>query len=566
MYVAVVPNRNSPPAILLRESYREGGKVKTRTIYNITHWPPEKIEALRDVLKGRTFKEEKSLTIQRTIPHGHVKAVLGAIKKIGLDKTISSKPCPMRNLVIAMIAEQLIHPTSKLATTRLWHDTTLAIELGVQKADEDDLYAAMDWLYDRQNRIEKKLAKRHLKEGGYALYDVTSSYYEGHTCPLAQYGYNRDKKKGKQIIVYGVMCNDEGIPVAVEIYPGNTGDPTTVPDQAEKLRSRFGLRSIVMTGDRGMLTETQIDNLREHSGLGWISALRSSAVRRLVDCGDLQLSLFDEKNLAEITSPDFPGERLVVCRNPYLAEERGRKREDLLRATEKNLKKIKNQVARRTRNIMGRVEIAKKVGAVINLHKMKKHFRLEIGDGEFSFERDEESIAREASLDGFYVIRTSEPKERLSAEDVVRGYKSLAKVEKLFRTLKGMDIKVRPIRHRDEKRVRAHIFICMLAYYVEWHMRQALSPLLFDDEEIEELRKGRDPVAKAEPSLSAKRKKTRQKSEDGFVIQSFETLLLHLGTMCKNRCRVKGKEHTPDFWMITEETPLQRRVFELLKL
>ena len=564
MYITSVPNRNSPPAILIRESYREGGKVKTRTIANITHWPPETIEAIRLSLKGKAYKNEGVFIIERSVPHGHVAAVLSTIKKIGLDRIIATKPSRERNLVLAMIAERLIHPASKLATTRLWHDVTLAGELGVEDADEDDLYSAMDWLYQRQNKIEEKLAAKHLKEGSHAFYDVTSSYYEGKTCPLAEFGYNRDGKRGKPIIVYGILCDDDGRPIAVNVYPGNTGDPSTVPDQVDKLRSRFGLNSVVLVGDRGMLTDTRIENLREYPGIGWISSLSFRGVRSLVNSGYLQLSLFDRKNLAEIKSADYPGERLIVCYNPLQAEHRRRKRDALLEATEKELEKISRQVSRRTRTPMSQVEIAEKVGAVINRYKMKKHFRMRIGDGVFSFERDEESIRAEYDLDGIYVIRTSEPEERLSAADAVRGYKNLTKIEKLFRTLKGIDIKVRPIRHRDEVRVRTHIFICMLAYYVEWHMRQALAPLLFDDEELAENRKSRNPVAKAEASLSARRKKGRLKTEDGLEVQSFNTLMTHLGTMCKNRCR--ANEGSPCFHVLTKETPLQRRVFDLLQL
>lgn len=564
MYITSVPNRNSPPAILIRESYREGGKVKTRTIANITHWPSETIEAIRLSFKGKTFKNEDAFIIERSVPHGHVAAVLSTIKKTGLDRIIAARPSRERNLVMAMIAERLIHPASKLATTRLWHDTTLAGELGVEDADEDDLYFAMDWLYQRQNKIEEKLAVKHLKEGGHALYDVSSSYYEGKTCPLAAFGYNRDGKRGKPIIVYGILCDDDGRPIAVNVYPGNTGDPSTVPDQVDNLRSRFGLNRVVLVGDRGMLTDTRIEDLRKYPGIGWISSLSFRGVRSLVNSGDLQLSLFDRKNLAEIKSADYPGERLVVCCNPLQAEHRRRKRDALLEATEKALEKIRRQVLGRTRTPMSKVEIAEKAGAVINRYKMKKHFILTIDDGMFSFERDVKSIRAEYEIDGIYVIRTSEPEERLSAADAVRGYKNLTKIEKLFRTLKGVDIKVRPIRHREEIRVRSHIFICMLAYYVEWHMRRALSPLLFDDEELPEMRKSRDPVAKAEPSASARRKKGRGKIEDGLEVQSFESLMIHLGTMSKNRCR--ANEGSPCFYVLTKETSLQRRVFDLLKL
>ena len=410
MYVERVPNRNSRPAILLREGWREGKKTCKRTIANLTNWPEAKVEALRLLLKGEPMvSAREAFIVERTVPHGHVEAVLGTIKRLGLDSIIFSKRCRERDLVIAMIAERLIRPCSKLATTRFWHTTTLAEELNVSDADEDDLYDAMDWLLARQGHIEKKLAARHLLEGSLVLYDVTSSYYEGRTCPLACFGHNRDRKKGKLIIVYGLLTDEVGRPVAVEVYPGNTGDPSTVPDQVEKLRKRFGLCSVVLVGDRGMLTQTQIDKLRDYPGLGWISALKSCAIRKLVNGGSLQMSLFDEKNLAEIQSPEFLDERLVACYNPILAEERRKKRGKLLAATEKGLEKIAKEVARRTKTPLDKAEIGKKVGKVINHYKVGKHFEITIGDGAFSFSRKEESIRRESDLDGIYVIRTSEP-------------------------------------------------------------------------------------------------------------------------------------------------------------
>lgn len=567
MYIDRVPNRNSRPAILLREAWREGNKIRKRTIANLTNWPQEKIEALGRVLKGETMVgRDDTFVIERSIPHGHVEAVLGTIKKIGLDGLISSKRCGERDLVVAMIAERLLLPCSKLATTRLWHTTTLAEELGVADADEDDMYEAMDWLLSRQGRIEKKLAARHLSEGSLVLYDVTSSYYEGRTCPLAYFGHNRDGKRGKLIIVYGVLTDEVGRPVAVEVYPGNTSDPTTVSDQVEKLRRRFGLGRVVLVGDRGMLTQTQIHKLKEYPGLGWISALRSGAIRGLVDGGRLQLSLFDEKNLAEINSPEFPGERLVACYNPILAEERRRKREDLLGATEKELEKIARQVARRTKKPLDKAEIGKKVGKVINRFKVGKHFKVMIQDGAFSFTRKKESIGREEELDGIYVIRTSESAERISAEDVVRSYKKLEQLERAIRCMKGVDLLVRPIYHRTEDHVRAHIFLCVLAYYVEWHMRKALAPLLFDDEDLDEHRKRRDPVKSPKPSASAKRKKTIHLTADGLKIHSFQTLLAELATRCRNRCRIKSDQTAPTFYQLTEPTPLQKRTFELLEL
>ncbi len=567
MYIDKVPNRNSRPAILLREGWREGKKVKKRTLANLTHWPKQKVEAFRRLLKDEPLMAPDDIfTIEQSLPHGHVEAVLGTIRKLGLDRMIASKRSRERDLVVAMIAERLIHPCSKLATTRLWHTTTLAEELNVQDADEDDLYDAMDWVLARQERIEKKLAGRHLTEGAMVLYDVTSSYYEGRTCPLARFGNNRDKKKGKLIIVYGVLADQEGRPVAVQVYPGNTGDPTTVPDQVEKLRKRFGLDRLVLVGDRGMLTQTQIDTLQSHPGIGWISALRSKAIRNLVDGGNLQLSLFDEQHLAELTCPQYPGERLIACYNPLLAEERRRKREALLEATEQELTRITKEVARRTKTPLTQGEIGKKVGKVINRFKMGKHFELAIDDGAFSFNRREEQIRKEAELDGIYVIRTSEPAERLSAEDTVRSYKSLAQLEQAFRCLKGIDLLVRPMRHRLEDRIRAHVFLCVLAYYVEWHMRKALAPILFDDEELDKDRKRRDPVLPAKPSASAKRKKTTRRTSDGLEVQSFETLLAQLGTRGRHICRLGSDPTGPTFQRFTQPTPLQERALGLLEL
>jgi len=567
MYIESIPNRNSPPAILLRETWREGKKIHKRTLTNLSHWPSEKIEALRRLLKDDPLVTAKeAFVIERSVPHGHVEAILGTIRKLGLDGILSSARCRERDLVIAMIAERLIHPCSKLATTRLWHTTTLAEELGLGDADEDDLYGAMDWLLARQDRIEKKLARRHLSEGSLVLYDVTSSYYEGRSCPLAQYGHDRDGKKGRPIIVYGLLTDEEGRPVAVEVYPGNTGDPSTVSGQAEKLRERFGLSRLVLVGDRGMLTETQIEKLRAYSGLGWISALRSSAIRDLVAEGSLQMSLFDQRGLAEIHSPEFPRERLVACYNPLLAEERRRKRGALIAATEKELEKIVREVGRRTRSPLGKDEIGKKVGKVIGCYKMGKHFILAMGEGTFSYKRNEVQIGQEEALDGIYVVRTSEPADRLCAEDTVRSYKNLAHVERAFRSLKGIDLLIRPIWHHTEDHVRAHIFICMLAYYVEWHMRKALAPLLFGDEELDGNRKTRDPVKPAKPSVSVERKKARRLTAEGLVVQSFDTLLEELGTRCRNRCRIQSGSKGPTFNQLTEMSPLQKRVSHLLGL
>jgi hypothetical protein len=566
MYIEVVPNRNSRPAILLREGWREDGKVCKRTLANLSDWSPARIEALRRVLKDEPVVAiQEAFVTERSLPHGHVQAVLDTIKRLGLDTLIAPKRSAQRDLVLAMLVERLIHPCSKLATTRLWHTTTLAEELGVAQASEDDLYAAMDWLLERQGRIEQRLAARHLSEGAQVLYDVTSSYYEGHTCPLMRFGHDRDGQRGRPIVVYGVLSDRQGRPLAVQAYAGNTGDPSTVPDQVDKLRERFGLEQVVLVGDRGMLTHTQIDRLKQYPGLGWISALRATDIRQLVDGGALQLSLFDAHNLAEISAPQFPGERLVACYNPLLAEQRARKRQGLLNATAQQLDRIAAEVARRTKTPLSASEIGKKVGKVVNRYKVGKHFELTIAEGTFRYAHREQAIQREAALDGIYVIRTSEPASGLSAEDTVRSYKNLAQVEHAFRCLKGIDLLVRPIRHRDEQRVRAHLFLCMLAYYVEWHMRQALAPLLFDDEQLPRDRATRDPVAPAQPSASAQRKKIQRMSSEGHPIHSFATLLVELATLCRNRSRIKSDPNNTPFLHLTEPTSLQQRAFQLLR-
>jgi len=571
MYIATVPNRNSPPAILLREGWREGNKTRQRTLANLSDWPPEKIETFRRLLRDETLVSPRDLlTTEKSLPHGHVQAVLEMIARLKLDQLISSQPCRERDLVLAMIVERLIDPCSKLATTRRWHSTTLAEELGVEDASEDDLYAAMDWLLQRQERIEKKLAARHLDQGGIVLYDVSSSFYEGRTCPLAQFGHDRDGKKGLPIIVYGVMTDGRGCPVAVSVYAGNTGDSTTVGDQIEKLRQKFGLERVVLVGDRGMLTQPQIDKLKQHSGMGWITALTSTAIRSLVDQGALQLSLLDEKNLAEITAPEYPGERLMVCHNPVLEEQRQRKREQLLQATEKSLEKVSREVARRTKKPFTAAEIGMKVGKLLGRYKMSKHFQCTIGQSSFTWSRRTESIAQEQMLDGIYVVRTSEPAERLSTEETVRGYKSLAEVERAFRCLKGIDLLVRPIRHRTEDRVPAHIFLCVLAYYVQWHLRRAWAPLLFEDEEREQQRKQRDPVLPAQPSPSAQRKKQSHQTADGLPVHGFMDLLKQLASRARITYALKAhnKEEKTNltFQQVPEPTPLQARAYELIRM
>jgi transposase len=567
MYIETVPNRNSPPAILLREGWREHGKTRKRTLANLSHWPQPKIETLRRLLRDETLVSPHDLfTTNQTLPHGHVEALLALICKLGLDAMIASQRSRERDLVVAMIVQRLIAPASKLGTTRAWHTTTLAEELGVEDATENDLYAALDWLRERKERIEKKLAQRHLKEGGLVLYDVTSSSYEGRTCPLAQFGHNRDGEKGLPSIVYGVMTDGEGRPLAVEVYAGNTGDPTTVADQVKKLRERFGLERVVMVGDRGLLTQPQINKLKQHPGLGWITALTSGAIRELVTKGALQLSLLDQQNLAEVTSPDYPGERLMVCHNPLLEEERKRKRQALLEATEKSLTKISQEVARRKKKPLTAAEIGVKVGKVLGRYKVGKHFECKIGEGSFTGSRRQDSIEQEAKLDGIYVLRTSEPAERLSAQDTVRSYKRLAEVERAFRCLKGIDLLVRPIRHRTEQRVPAHIFLCLLAYYVEWHLRRAWAPLLFQDEERPEERKRRDPILPAQPSASAEAKRRSHETVDGFPVHSFQTLLSELASRAKVTYELKREDSKPTFRQVPKPTLLQERAYELIRM
>ena len=552
---------------LLRRTFRLGDQVKHETLGNISHLPPSLIDIIRRSLAGETFlPATEAFHVLRSLPHGHVEAVLGTVRRLQLAPLLSSKPCRERDLVLAMLVQRLLDPASKLATTRLWHNSTLAEELSVQDAHEDELYQALDWLLARQAQIEKKLAERHLHEGDEVLYDISSSYYEGRHCPLVRYGHNRDGKRDRPIIVYGVLTDTEGCPLSVEVYPGNTGDATTVPGQVKKLRERFGLSRVVWVGDRGMLTERQIAQLKQHPARGWISALKAGAIRQLAEAGALQLSLFDQQNLVEMHSALYPDEQLVACFNPLLAEERKRKREELLQATEQELEAIRQQVARRKKKILRQEEIALKVGRVVNRFKMAKHFELTIEDGRFHAQRREEEIREEGLLDGVYVIRTSESKENLSAPDVVRHYKNLANVERAFRCWKGMDIRVRPIYLRTEEHVRAHIFLCLLAYYVEWHLRAALAPLLFEEEDLAQYRQQRDPVAPAEPSAAVQIKKQRKQTAEGFQVQSFPTLLQALATRCRNTCQVQVRGKAPTFEQVTQATPLQARIFQCLGL
>jgi transposase len=572
MYVATVPNRKSPPAILLRESYREGSKVRTRTLANLSHWPAAQIEALRAVLRGATSVAvlEEAFEVSRSLAHGHVAAVVGTMRKLGLARLISARNAREQRLCLAMIAARVLRPGSKLALTRQidpqLSSSSLGQSLGLEEAvDEDELYRAMDWLLERQSRIETTLARRQLSEGSLVLYDLTSTYFEGRRCPLARIGYSRDGKKNRPQIVFGLLTDAEGCPVAVEVFEGNTGDPTTVASQVEKLRRRFGLGRVVLVGDRGMITSARIEqDLKPQPGLGWITSLRSPAIRKLVEGGFVQMSLFDQRDLVEITSPDFPGERLIVCRNPLLAEERKRKREELLTATEKALEKVAQATRRSKNRLQGEGRIGLRVGKVLGRFKMTKHFRLTIEEYSFGYERDLGRIEQEAGLDGLYVIRTSVPQAELSAEEAVRSYKRLSRIERAFRCLKTMDLKVRPIHHRLARRVRAHVLICMLAYYVEWHMRRALAPLLFEDHDkptADRLR--RSVVAPAQRSPKALRKARTKRTEDGSPVHSFHTLLEDLASVAKTHIKPRGLDLDP-FVKISNPTSLQQKAFDLL--
>ena len=568
MYIDVVPNRNSRPAVLLRQARRQGDKILKRTLANLSDWPPDKIGRLKALLRDEPLCAPRDcFHIERSWPHGHVQAILSALAKLGLERLLDPKASRPRTLVLGMIAERLIHPCSKLATARLWDESSLGRALGAAPVDVDELYAALSWLLERQGRIQRHLARRHLAEGAAVLYDVSSSYYEGRCCPLARLGHDRDGKGGRPIIVYGLLANAKGCPVAIEVYPGNTADPKTVPDQVARLRRDFALERVVLVGDRGMLTSARIEELKKYPGLGWISCLRAQQIRALAGSeGPLQMSLFDQSNLAEISAPqEFPGERLVACYNPLLAEERARKREELLAATETLLDKIKQEALRRRKTPLRRAQLGLKAGKVLGRYKMGKHFKLEIEDGRFAFARNPATIEREAALDGIYVIRTSESAAALSAAGAVRGYKSLAQVETAFRTLKGVDLRVRPIFHRTADAVRAHLFLCFLAYYVEWHLRQAWKPLLFDDEQLEQDRARRDPVAPAQASPAARRKKVQRTTAEGLALQSFETLLAHLATQCLALCHVPSVPDSPRFEQATLPTPLQQRAFDLLE-
>src|SRR5882757_6292741 len=573
MYVATVPNRNSPPAILLRESYRQDGKVKTRTLANISHLHSHQIDALRSALSGSVVPAGPPLPdaffVSRSLPHGHAVAVLGCLRNLQLDSILDPVPSHHRDLVIAMIVARILDPASKLATARGLHSDTLHSSLGellhVDSADESELYQAMDWLLPQQSRIEQELAKRHLSEGGLVLYDLTSTYFEGRHCPLGKLGHSRDDKSGKLQIVFGLLTNASGCPVAVEVFAGNTADPKTVAAQVNKLPQRFGLSDVVLVGDRGMITSARIrQDLPASHSIQWISALRANQIQKLAKDGQLQMSLFDKTDLIEIAHPDFPGERLIACFNPLLAEERSRNRPEFPVTTEKQLEKIAAATKRPKRPLRGKQNIGLRAGKVLNRYKMGKHFQLRIEEDSFHYERKTANIEREESLDGIYVIRTSVKQESLTGQQVVASYKSLSGVERAFRSLKTVDLHVRPIHHRLPDRVRAHILLCMLAYYVEWHMRQLLAPILFDDDDKPQAQTARTSiVAPAQRSASAKHKALTKQNSDGMKVHSFQTLLGDLATIVKSRIQPKDKI-VPAFDMLTTPTVIQQRALDLL--
>src|SRR6202161_3744889 len=570
MYIEAVPNRHSPPAILLRESYREDGKVRKRTLCNLSDWPAAHVEGLRGVLKGGTVipADREAFTLPRPLPHGRVAAALGTARKIGLDRILGPDGNRCRDLVLAMIVGRLLDPASKLAAARTLSPATatssLGTVLGLGDVDEDELYTALDWLLERQPAIEAALARQHLKNGTLVLYDVSSSYMEGRCCPLAKRGYSRDGRRGTLQIVYGLLCAPNGCPVAIEVFEGNTGDPMTLATQVEKLKQRFGLDHVVLVGDRGMITQARLTEDIKAAGLDWITALRAPAIQELVKSGTLQLSLFDQRDMASITSPDFPGERLIVCRNPDLAAQRTRKRQELLAATERDLVRIQAAVARKRDPLRGTAEIALAVGKVINKHKMAKHFELDITAAAFSFARKTAEIAAEAATDGVYVIRTSLPAETCDDATTVRSYKSLALVERAFRCIKSVDLHVRPVYHRLADRVRAHVCLCMLAYYLEWHLRQRLAPMLFDDTDKAAAEATRSSVvATAQRSPAAVAKQTTGLTADGLPVHSFHSLLADLATLARNTVITAITPNYP-LTILTRPTPIQHKAFTLL--
>jgi transposase len=656
MHIEIIPNRNSKPAVLLPESYRDGKKVRKRTLGNLSKLPMVQVMAIKRVLAGEQLVSTDDLfeiVENGSRAHGDVDAVMTAMRRLGFERLLCSRRSYERDLVVAMVATRILEPQSKLATTRWWSSTTLPDMLGIGAPDEEELYNAMDWLLERQEHIEKKLAARHLKEGGLALYDLTSSYFEGVTCPLAKLGHNRDGKKGKLQVNYGLLTSERGIPVAVSVLEGNSGDPTTLLPQVDKMRESFGIGHFVLVGDRGMITQKQVDGLREIEDVDWLSALRPGAIRKLVDCGSIQMGLFDERNLFELEHPDWPGERLIACRNPELAKRRKAKRESLLEATAAELDKVRGMVGRgllrgkdaikesvgkllrqykvgkyytveirddgfdyqvdeevlatdvrkvagadvalaakrldryqrhiksiakklvklrkeiEQGRLHGQEKIGVRVGKVVNKYKVAKHFKLHIEETSFHFEVDQEKVAAEAALDGIYVVRTSVKKQVMDTKQAVLGYRQLANVERAFRCLKSVDLMVRPIWHNLEKRVRAHLFLCVLAYYVQWHMIEAWRPLLFADEE-QEAKQSRDPVAPAKRSKGALQKAATKQLEDGSPVHSFSTLLKHLGEIVRNTCRCPNTESdtgedAPTFYKTTTPNPKQQRALELLR-
>ena len=569
MYVATVPNRGSPPAVLLRESYREGGKVKNRTLANLSHWPEYKVEALRLVLKGTAPLSDLSsaFEIARSLPHGHVAAVLGTLRRLGLEELIDPAPSRERDLVVAMVVAQVIDSASKLATSRgLRQDTassSLGEVLGVSTCDEDDLYCAMDWIGQRQAAIEDALAARHLEGGTLVLYDVSSAAFEGRTCPLGALGHPKDGVRGRLQIVYGLLTNKDGVPIAIEVFKGNTGDPKTVSSQVNKIKERFDVSHVCVVGDRGMLIKARLKDDVCPAGLDYLTALRAPEIKSLVETGAIQLGLFDDQDLFEIAHPDYEGERLVCCKNPLLAEERQKKRGELLVATERELEKVAAAVSRQRRPLRGKDAIALRVGKVLDRYKMAKHFTLEIGDASFRFLRKEGQIAAEAALDGIYVLRTSVSNDALSITQVVSSYKALAGVERAFRAF-NTDLDIRPIRHRTEERVRSHVFLRMLSYYVTFHMERQLAPMLFKHDDKASAEQARtSPVAPAKRSAAASRKATTKRTAEHLPVHSFKSLLADLATVAANRIQ-PADAGLPAFAMITTPTPVQRRAFELL--
>lgn len=563
MHIDIVPNRGSAPAVLLRESYREDSKVKKRTLANLSSLSMEQVETIRMVLKGQRLAPVADLfECIESRHHGHVQAVRSAMQRLGFFDLVASQASRERDIVCAMVASQILEPASKLGFTRWWQNTTIPEVFGVADASEDDLYSAMDWLAQRQPHIEKKLAARHLKEGGLVLYDLSSSYFEGTTCPLAALGHNRDGKKGKLQVNYGLLTDPRGCPVAVSVFKGNTGDPKTLMPQVEKVQTNFGIESLVLVGDRGMISQKQIKQCKAREGIDWITALKTGAIRKLVESGKLQMGLFDERNLFELTHPDFPGERLVACRNPELAKLRAHKRQSLLKATEAELEKVARMISKG--RLDGKAAIGVRLGRVINKYKVAKHFKLEISDKAFTWRMDEAKVAVEAALDGIYVIRTSLKKTQMDAGSAVRSYKLLSGVERAFRSMKSMDLDVRPIRHHLEQRVRAHIFQCMLAYYVKWHMNEAWRSLLFCDEDLE-AKKTRDPVAPAERSDAALEKAHSKTLADETSAHSFQTLIDRLSAIVRNVCRTANAKDGAKFEITTTPDKTQQRALSLLE-